>query len=50
MGRVDSINNFVVFLIIVLEILILKDRSNLKKKVLAAIIAFVGVTILALVK
>lgn len=49
-GRIDSINNSVVFLIIILEFLILKDRSNLSRKIAASIFAFIGVTLLTLSK
>ena len=48
-GRIDSINNSVIFLIIIMEFFFLKDRSNLKKKIIAATIAMSGVTILGLI-
>jgi len=47
-GRIDSINNSVIFLIILMEFFFLKDRSNLKKKILSAVIAMAGVTMLGL--
>lgn len=49
-GRIDSINNSVIFVIILLEFFLLKDKSNLKKKIIAAFIAMLGVTILAFAK
>ncbi len=49
-GKIDSINNTVVFIIILLEILILKVRENLPKKLLAASIAFVGIFLLSFSK
>lgn len=45
-GKVDAINNFVVFIIIAGEIVFLKDRSNLTKKILCAFIAVVGIWLL----
>jgi len=49
-GRVDAINNTMVFLVIILEFLILKEKQNIFRKLIAAAIAIVGVTILALAK
>ncbi|MBF0208619.1 MAG: EamA family transporter [Oligoflexia bacterium] len=49
-GRIDAINNTVIFFVIVLEFLILKERSNMFRKFVAAVIAFTGVTLLALAK
>lgn len=49
-GRIDSINNSVIFIIIILEFFILKDKSNITKKIIAALIAFIGVTLLAIAK
>jgi len=45
-GKVDAVNNTSLFLIIVLEVLILKDRSNLKKKIIGSLLAVMGVMIL----
>jgi len=49
-GRVDAINNTMIFLVIVLEFFILKDRQNVFRKFIAATIAITGVTILAMAK
>jgi drug/metabolite transporter (DMT)-like permease len=49
-GRIDSINSSVIFLIILLEFFILKDKSNLTKKIVSAVVAFIGVSLLALAK
>jgi drug/metabolite transporter (DMT)-like permease len=49
-GRIDVLNNTTIFIIIFLEFVFLKDKSNLQKKILAALIAFTGATILALAK
>jgi drug/metabolite transporter (DMT)-like permease len=49
-GRIDVLNNTTIFIIIFLEVIFLKERSNLKKKIIAALIAFVGATLLALAK
>jgi drug/metabolite transporter (DMT)-like permease len=49
-GRIDAINNTVIFFVIILEFLILKEKSNILRKFIAASIAFVGVTLLALAK
>lgn len=45
-GKVDAINNTSILLIIILEILILKDRTSLKKKFFASFLCIVGVLIL----
>lgn len=42
-GVADAINNTTVFFVIALEIILLKDRSNIVKKLLAATIATLGV-------
>lgn len=47
-GAVDAMNNSSIFLIILLEILILKDRSNLKKKIIASALVILGVVLLAI--
>ena len=49
-GRIDAINNSMVFLVIILEFLILKEKHNLGRKLIAALIAIFGVTLLALAK
>lgn len=49
-GVIDALNNSAVFIVILLEIIILKDRSNLFKKITCATIAFVGVVILSRLK
>lgn len=49
-GRVDAINNTSLFLIILLEVFFLKDRSNLKKKLLTAVLAVTGVMILGFIE
>ena len=45
-GKLDSVNNTVVFAIIFLEVLILKDREVLMRKLLCSSIAFLGVYLL----
>jgi len=45
-GKVDAINNIGVFVVIALEAFILKDRTNLVKKIVAAIICVIGVSLL----
>ncbi len=45
-GVADAINNTTVFLVIMLEIILLKDRTNLLKKVLAASVAVLGIILL----
>lgn len=45
-GKVDAINNSQIFLIIVFEYFILKQKDELFRKVITAIIAFIGVLIL----
>lgn len=47
-GIADAINNSNIFFVIILEILILKDKSNLLKKLICAIIAFTGIIIIGL--
>lgn len=48
-GRIDAINNTQVFLIILFEFFILKEKSALAKKLVTAAIAFAGVVILGVV-
>ncbi|TXH00220.1 MAG: hypothetical protein E6P95_04055 [Candidatus Moraniibacteriota bacterium] len=45
-GLVDAINNTTVFLVIILEIVLLRDRSNIYKKILAATVATLGVILI----
>lgn len=45
-GVADAINNTTVFFVILLEIILLKDRENLSKKVLASLIAVSGVILI----
>ncbi|MBD3329446.1 EamA family transporter [Candidatus Dojkabacteria bacterium] len=45
-GSVDAINNAVVITLIPLEILFLRDRSNLVLKIVSAIICFIGIVFL----
>lgn len=49
-GVVDAINNSTVFFVIILELIILKDQSNLVKKIICSIIATTGILILSQVK
>lgn len=49
-GRIDVLNNTTVFVIIFIEVLFLKERNNLPKKLISATVAFVGTIILALAK
>ena len=46
-GIVDAMNNSSIFLIIFLEILILKDRSKLKKKIVCAVFILLGIILLS---
>ncbi len=48
-GRVDAINNTSVFLIILFEFFVLKETSSLGKKIITALIAFIGVALLGVV-
>lgn len=45
-GKVDAVNNTSLFLIIILEIFVLKDKSNLTKKIIGSILAVTGILIL----
>ncbi len=45
-GKIDAINNFVVYIIILGEVLFLKDRSNLLKKCVCAGIGILGIWLL----
>jgi drug/metabolite transporter (DMT)-like permease len=46
-GVIDAINNLSIFLVIILEIILLKDRKNLLKKILAALLAVAGLVLIA---
>lgn len=45
-GRIDAINNFAIILVIILEMLILKNRQNVFQKIIAAIVGIIGLTLL----
>lgn len=45
-GRIDAINNTQIFLIILFEYLILKQKESLGRKLLTALIAFAGILLL----
>lgn len=45
-GKVDAINNTQIFLIILVEFFILKQKQGIFRKLLAACLAFAGVLIL----
>ncbi|MEI6690724.1 MAG: EamA family transporter [bacterium] len=47
-GVADAINNSTVFLVILLEIILLKDHKNLFKKILAASLATAGVILIGI--
>lgn len=49
-GRIDVLNNATVFVIIFIEVLFLKERNNLPKKLISATVASIGAIILALAK
>ncbi|MBP9817631.1 DMT family transporter [Candidatus Shapirobacteria bacterium] len=49
-GRIDAINNSMIFLVIILEFFILKEKHDLLRKFIAASIAFAGIYLLALAK
>lgn len=46
-GRIDVLNNSTIFLIILFEYLILKEKSDLPKKIACSVIVVVGATLLA---
>lgn len=48
-GRIDAINNSQVFLIILFEFFILKNTKGILKKILSAILAGIGIFLLAIV-
>ncbi|MBI2464616.1 EamA family transporter [Candidatus Shapirobacteria bacterium] len=47
-GRIDVLNNTTIFIVILLEYFLLKDRSNLRQKLLSAIVAVIGATLLSI--
>ncbi len=49
-GRIDVLNNTTIFIIILLEVFLLKERKDLKKKILAAVVATIGATVLVLAR
>lgn len=49
-GRIDVLNNTTIFVVILLEVFLLKERKGLKKKILAAVIATIGATVLVLAR
>jgi drug/metabolite transporter (DMT)-like permease len=49
-GIADAMNTSSIFLIIILEVLFLKDRTQLGKKILCALIAFMGIVIFYTIK
>lgn len=49
-GSIDALNNSSIFIVILLEIVILKDKSNLFKKVVCAVIALSGIFLLSRIK
>ena len=48
-GAVDAINNTAVFFVIIAEVLLLNDRGDLLRKVVAAVIAISGIGLLSLI-
>jgi drug/metabolite transporter (DMT)-like permease len=48
-GKVDAINNTNVFLIILMEYFILKERTDIKKKIISSVLAVAGVIILGFI-
>ena len=49
-GRIDVLNNTTIFVVILLEVFLLKERKDLKRKIFAAIVATIGATILVLAR
>jgi len=49
-GRIDVLNNTTIFIVIILEVFLLQERQNLLKKIIAAVIATIGATLLAIAK
>lgn len=48
-GIADAMNNSSIFIVILLEILLLKDRSNLVRKLVAACVAIAGIVVIGVV-
>ena len=46
-GRVDAINNFAIILVIILEMIILKNHQNIFRKLSAALIGVIGIFLLS---
>jgi len=49
-GVADAMNNSSVFLVILAEVLFLKDRTNLKRKIISATMAILGIILIGVVK
>ncbi len=49
-GIADAMNNSSIFLVIGLEILLLKDKTNLTRKLLAASVALIGIVLIGISK
>lgn len=47
-GKIDAINNASIFLVLLVEIIIFRETDHILKKLLTAIIAFIGVVLLGL--
>lgn len=47
-GRIDVLNNTTIFIVILLEYFLLKDRSNMRQKFLSAVVAVIGATLLSI--
>ncbi len=47
-GRIDAINNSQVFLIILFEYIVLKHTTDMKRKLITALVAYIGIVILGL--
>ena len=47
-GKIDAINNTQIFLIIVFEYIVLKQKGELVKKLVATTLAFMGVLLLSI--
>lgn len=47
-GVADAINNTTVFLVILLEIILLRDKNNLARKIISAVVAVSGVIIIGI--
>lgn len=47
-GRIDVLNNTTIFIVILLEYFLLNDRTNLRQKLLSAVVAVIGATLLSI--